>query len=114
MADYKDFHNAELDLYVDQGSDFMQFVDLTNDAGSALDLTGYTPSISVKLYFNTTKTFAATCVVSGDPVLGRIRIGIPKTTTDTLTSPRYVYRVSATNGTDTVTLLSGQIMIDRF
>lgn len=114
MAVYKDYQNAYLDMYVDQGTDFMQYVDLKNDVGGPLDLTGYSTTMSIKLYFGTTRTFAATCIISGDPLLGRIRIDIPKSTTDTLTSPRYVYRVPATNGLDNVTLLAGQILIDRF
>jgi hypothetical protein len=114
MAVYKDYQNAVLDLVVDQGTDFMQFVDLKNDVGAPLDLTGYTPTLQIKLYFNTTRLFAASCVISGDPLLGRIRLDIPRTTTNMFNSSRYVYRVSATDGTDNVTLLSGQLLIDRF
>ena len=114
MADYKDFENASLDLYVNQGSDFKRPVKLTNFDGTPLDLTGYTLSLTIKKYYNVSQTYTGSVDVDGDPVLGNIIINIPKGTTSLFTGSRYVYIVRINNSTDTVRVLDGQILIDRF
>lgn len=114
MADYRDFQNASLDLYVDQGSDFMQIVNLKDFDGNPLDLTDYSVSISIKKYYNVSFIYPSSVFIVGNPLAGTIRIEIPKSTTDLFNDSRYVYLVRINNSTDTVKVLDGQILVDRF
>ena len=114
MPLYNDYQNASLDLFVDQGSTFEQTINLKNDIGEPLDLTGNSLTIQVKKYYNTTRLFPAIVSIIGDPLLGRIKIAIPSTTTSSMDSERYVYKVVSNASTTPVTVLDGQILIDRF
>lgn len=113
MAIYTDYQNSSLNLFVDQGTDFSQIVNLKDDIGAPLDLTGYTCTLEIKKYYSTSMLFAGTAVIVGDPILGTIKIEIPRTTTEIMDSSRYVYRVYI-NNTIRTTLLDGHILVDRF
>lgn len=118
MAIYTDYQNASLNLFVDQGTAFTQIVDLKDDIGGPLDLTGYTLQIQIKKYYNTSRTYPALVSFVGDPILGRIKIEIPKETNEDFDASRYVYRVLivdiANPTTGLVTVLDGHILVDRF
>ena len=111
---YKDYQNTSLDLYINQGSDFEQVCQLLDSDGTPLELTSdMTLSIVIKKYYNTF-IFYPGSVESVPNSPGFIKIKIPSSTTSLFTASRYVYQVKIAEGSESICVLDGTIIVDRF
>ena len=84
-------------IYIDQGSDFVIQVDVTDAAGDILNLTGYTASAQIrKTYSSSTATATFTCTHSGSA--GVVTMSLTDTQTSAIEAGRYVYDLLVTDG----------------
>ena len=99
-------------LSVDQGTTFSVEIDVTDSAGDALDLTGYTVEGQIrKTYTSSTSTSFTSSVYNANG--GTVKIELSATTTNGMKAGRYVYDVEITKtATSEVTrIVEGQIEV---
>jgi hypothetical protein len=97
-------------IIIDQGSTFQADIDVTDSAGDALNLTGYTVAGQMrKTYSSTTATNFTGQVQSATG--GTVRISLSATETNALKAGRYVYDTEITKtATGEVTrVIEGQV-----
>jgi len=97
-------------IIIDQGSTFQADIDVTDSAGDALNLTGYTVAGQMrKTYSSTTATNFTGQVQSASG--GTVRISLSATETNALKAGRYVYDTEITKtATGEVTrVIEGQV-----
>ena len=76
-------------LYIDQGTDFLVDLDVFDDEGFPLDLTGYSASSSVRKVYSTTKIADFTLEI----VESKIVIEMPAETSESIVPGKYQYDV---------------------
>lgn len=108
MATYEDLSFME-------GSDFSYDVTLTDSAGAAIDLTGYTFYMTVKKAKSNSDEnaiFKKTVTTIPNPTLGIVTIPIVRTDTLNVTPGIYPYDIKYESGTNAVrTVLYGNFKI---
>ena len=103
---------AKANIIIDQGTDFMTSITVTDDDGNVQDLTGYTGEAQIrKHYLSTTKTDFT--VAFGAPRSdGVITLTLGRTLTANLESGRYVYDVELTSASNTTSrLIEGMVTV---
>lgn len=93
---------AKADIVLDQGATFNTTLSLTNDAGNALDLTGYTAQAQLRKWY-TSLTAINFDISIPTPSDGTIYLSLSAATTSNLDYGRYVYDVITISGGNTVT-----------
>tara|TARA_B100000085_G_C18483721_1_gene488428 strand:- start:324 stop:662 length:339 start_codon:yes stop_codon:yes gene_type:complete len=99
-------------LVIDQGTTFQADIDVTDAAGDALNLTGYTAAGQMrKTYASTTATDFTASIQSASG--GTVRISLSATQTTAIKAGRYVYDVEITKtSTGEITrVIEGQIEV---
>jgi len=92
---------AKANIVIDQGADFSTTLTVTDDAGDAVDLTGYTGSAQLRKHY-TSNTSTDFTVTFGSPrTSGEITISVGRSVTSALDAGRYVYDVELTTGANT-------------
>ena len=84
-------------LYVDQGTTFSTIVDLENQDGTPLNLTGYSVAGQIRKSYQSSTAISFTCSVFGDELNGQIRLQLAPSTTIGMRAGRYIYDVEITN-----------------
>jgi hypothetical protein len=99
------------DMSAEQGSDFATTVTYTNDAGSAVNLTGYTSRMQVRQFAGSKAPFLTLTNTSGMAITagtGVISVAITAAALSTVPAGSYVYDLEIVSGAGAVTkLLSG-------
>lgn len=93
-----------IDLYIDQGSDFVAtFPPVTDNNGRVIDLTGYTVVCQIRRSYAT--VFAVQLVIDSSEFSdGLITITLPNVETSGLTPTRYVYDVTIQDPTENLVI----------
>jgi len=93
---------ARANLRIDQGATFTTDVTVSDNDGTAFDLTGYTASAKLSQGYASTRTRTSiTTTINSDPTTGIIQLSLTADQTDTLDAPaRYVYDVEITQTSD--------------
>ena len=88
-------------IVIDQGADFSTTITVTDEAGSAVDITGYTGSGQIRKHYtsSTATDFDITFDVPRSE--GKVTIGLGRTVTANLEAGRYVYDVEITSSANT-------------
>lgn len=82
-----------VNMIVDQGSDFSVEIELTDNVGEPYDLTGAEICAQMKRSFYSKTFHEISTAIVGDEVNGVIELGIDSETTMALRDGRYVYDV---------------------
>ena len=77
-------------LVIDQGTDFEATIDVTDQDGDAVNITGFTVAGQIRKSYTSTTSIDFVTTVS-DPNAGQVTIALTDTTTATMASGRYVY-----------------------
>ena len=77
-------------LVIDQGTDFEATIDVTDQDGDAVNITGFTVAGQIRKSYTSTTSIDFVTTVS-DPNAGQVTIALTDTTTTTMASGRYVY-----------------------
>lgn len=100
-----------VDLYVDQGSDFEVNLELTEDDGTPKNLTNFDFGGSVKRSLSS-NAIAVLDVTIANSILGMINVTMNAATTANLVSERYFYDLKMKTDEDiTVRLLEGILIV---
>ena len=84
---------SQVELFCDQGTDFSITLDLSNDDGTAINVTNYVLTSSIrKSYYSSTVTANLTVTIS-DASNGNITLSMNSATTSNIKAGRYLYDV---------------------
>ena len=98
-------------LTVDQGSNFLEYIDVTDSSGNPLNLAGYTVAGQIRKTYSSS-TVAATFGTSLSAATGQITLTLTDTVTGGMSSGRYVYDIIITDSSgDKTRILEGQATI---
>lgn len=92
---------AVSNLAIDQGTTYTVTISVTDDTGSARNLTGYTGRAQLKRSYYTNTNTAFTVTID-NPSEGEIDLSLTATQTTALKAGRYVYDVELVSNTNTV------------
>jgi hypothetical protein len=90
---------TKANITIDQGATFNTQILLTDDAGNALDLSGYTGESQIRKWYTSNAHTDFTVSL----VTGAINLSLTSNTTANLNSGRYVYDVIVKDGSNNVT-----------
>lgn len=92
-----------LDIYIDQGADFVGiFPAVTTSGGSVLNLTTYTAMAQMRRSYASSDAVAFTVTIS-NPTGGIITLNLASSETQGLAPTRYVYDVNIISNTGVIT-----------
>lgn len=92
---------AVYNLYIDQGTTYSVTISVTNDAGTARNLTGYTARSQLRKSYYTSSNTAFTVAID-NPGEGEIELSLTAGQTANVKAGRYVYDVELVSNTNTV------------
>jgi len=90
-----------VELSCDQGTDFSVNIDLTNDNGSAINVTNYTFSSSIRKSYYSANTTANLTVTIASAANGNVALSMNAATTANIKAGRYLYDVKMKNSANT-------------
>jgi hypothetical protein len=90
-------------IIIDQGTSFATSIDVTDENGNIVNLTGFTGAAQMRKHYTSTAQTAFT--VSITAATGVVALSMSANTTNGLTSGRYVYDCELTDGSGTVSRL---------
>jgi len=102
-----------IELNLDQGADFSFDMNITNDDGTAKNVTNYTFSSSMKKsYYSTTTTANLTSTIL-DASNGLVRFAITAANNSTIKAGRYLFDIKQVDGSNnTSRLVEGLIIVN--
>lgn len=83
---------TKANLVIDQGSTYSVNLDLTDENGDVIDLSGYTANSQIRKWY-TSSTPAATFTTSINAASGELTLSLTAIQTSNLVAGRYVYDV---------------------
>jgi len=106
---------ATANYNIDQGTTFSSTVTVKDNAGTALDLTGYTATAKMALGYSSTRTRTdLTITFATDRTSGDVTMSLTATQTAALEAPaRYVYDLDITDSSGTVTRIIEGLITTR-
>lgn len=101
---------TKANLKIDQGTDYVTSVNLTDDDGDPISLSGYTGAGQIRKYY--TSTNAVDFSVSVDANTGVVTLTLTSEQTNAMEAGRYVYDVELTDSSNTISrVLEGIVTI---
>lgn len=91
---------TKANIIVDQGTTFSTVINLTDDNGDPIDLTGYTGESEIRKHYSSSNSQSFTVTLGG--TLGSLELGLSASQTSNLTPGRYVYDVEITSSSNVV------------
>lgn len=85
---------TKANIVIDQGATFEVELDLTDENGDVLPITGYTANAQMRKWYTSSNSMVFT--TSLDPLNGKVNLSLTANQTATLTAGRYVYDVELT------------------
>jgi hypothetical protein len=86
---------TKANIIIDQGSTFSTTIFITDDAGLAIDLTGYTGASKIKKHYTSSNSHSFTVSVTGN--VGVISLSMTSNQTSNIVPGRYVYDIELTS-----------------
>lgn len=94
---------TKLNLVVDQGSSFSTTLNLTDDDGGVINLTGYTAAGQLRKHYTSSNSVSFTITLGG--ANGTVTLAMSSNTTANIAAGRYVYDVELTDNAGLVSRL---------
>jgi len=98
-------------LYIDQGSDFIADMELTNDDGSSMDLTGYTAYSQFRSNYSSLTAYTFTAQVI-NPLTGHVKLSLLGTASSLIKPGRYLYDLELSNGSNKIRVVEGMVILN--
>ena len=92
---------VKANIVIDQGADFSSTITVTDSAGDALDLTGYTGSGQIRKHYTSNTATDFTISFSSPRTSGAITLSLSRDVTSAMDAGRYVYDVEITSSANT-------------
>lgn len=101
---------TKVNIVLDQGTDFETTVNLTNDAGTQLDLTGMTAASQIRKTYSSSNSVAFTTALANNN--GTLTLSLNNAVTSAMSPGRYKYDVEITSSANIVTrILEGTVTV---
>jgi len=84
-------------IFIDQGSDFINELEVVDSQGIAINLTGYTVISQLRKTYGSNTFTSFITQINSDPTTGKISISLSAAQTASLEQGRYVYDVLITS-----------------
>ena len=91
---------TKANIIIDQGTTFSTIINLTDDNGDPIDLTGYTGDSEMRKHYTSSNSTSFGVSLGG--VDGTVVLTLSANQTSNLTPGRYVYDVEVTSGANVV------------
>ena len=91
---------TKANIIIDQGTTFSTVINLTDDNGDPISLTGYTGDAEMRKHYTSSNSQSFSVTLGGDT--GTITLGLTASQTANLTAGRYVYDVEVTSASNVV------------
>lgn len=91
-----------LELYCDQGTDFNFTIDLTNDDGTAINVTNYAITSSIRKSYYSSSVTANLTVAVLNAANGNVSLSMNAATTSKIKAGRYLYDIKMKDSANTV------------
>lgn len=91
---------TKANIIIDQGTTFSTIINLTDDNGDPIDLTGYTGDSEMRKHYSSSNSTSFGVSLGG--VDGTVVLTLSANQTSNLTPGRYVYDVEVTSGANVV------------
>lgn len=103
---------ARADIVIDQGTTFTTSLNLTDNTGAPLNLTGYTAEGQIRQWY-TSSTYNQFNVTIPDPTNGQVILSLDSNTTSSMAYGRYVYDlITIDSGSNTITrIVEGTVTV---
>lgn len=101
---------TKANLVIDQGATFSADLDITDENGDVIQLSGYTASSQIRKWYTSTKYVEFTTAVNSD--IGVITLSLTANQTALLTAGRYVYDVEITDNITISRIVEGIITVN--
>lgn len=90
-------------ITIDQGTSFATTIDVTDEDGNVIDLTGFTGAAQMRKHYTSTTAYSFT--VSITAVTGEVTLAMTANATNNVAAGRYVYDCELTDSVGTVSRL---------
>jgi len=91
---------TKANIIIDQGTTFSTIINLTDDNGDPINLTGYTGDAEMRKHYTSSNSQSFSINLGGTS--GTVTLSLTATQTANLTPGRYVYDVEVTSGANVV------------
>jgi hypothetical protein len=96
---------AKANIIIDQGADYSTSLTVTEDDGTATDLTGYTGAGQIRKHYASSTAYDFDIIFAADRSSGVVTLSLSRATTETIEAGRYVYDVEITSAANNRTRL---------
>lgn len=100
---------VKANITIDQGSSFETTLDVTDDNGDPINLTGYTGAAQMRKHYTSSNSFAFTVAIN--PTAGVVTLTMSANATANIVSGRYVYDCELTTGNTVSRVLEGIVTV---
>ena len=90
-------------ITIDQGTSFATTIDVTDEDGNIVDLTGFTGAAQMRKHYTSTAQTAFTVSISAGP--GEVTLAMSANVTNKVAAGRYVFDCELNDGTGTISRL---------
>jgi hypothetical protein len=90
-------------IVIDQGTSFATTIDVTDEEGNIVDLTGFTGAAQMRKHYTSSTYYAFTVSISAD--LGEVTLAMTANVTNNIAPGRYMYDCELNNGSGTISRL---------
>ena len=90
-------------IVIDQGATYSTSIDVTDDAGEPVDLTGYTGAAQMRKHYTSSNSHAFTVSIANTS--GVVTLSMNAAISGNITAGRYVYDCELTDSSNTVSRL---------
>jgi hypothetical protein len=101
---------TKANLVIDQGATFLVELDLKDENGDILVLSGYTANSQIRKWY-TSSNATASFTTSINAESGAVSLSLSANQTSSLTSGRYVYDVEIQNGSSVTRIVEGIVTV---
>jgi hypothetical protein len=101
---------TKANLVIDQGSTFLVELDLKDENGDILVLSGYSANSQIRKWY-TSSNASATFATSINTAAGAISLSLTSEETSGLVAGRYVYDVEIQDGSSTTRIIEGIVTV---
>lgn len=86
-------------LSIDQGADFITTLNVTDDDGLPMDLTGYSGEAQMRKHYTSLTYYSFAVSVVSPAINGEVSLSLSANATNAIPAGRYVYDCELTSGT---------------
>lgn len=91
---------TKANILIDQGTTFSTVINLTDDAGDPIDLTGYTGTSQIRKHYTSSNSQSFSVSLGG--AAGTISLSLTATQTANLVAGRYVYDAEVVSSSNVI------------